>query len=144
MRGAAIAPDIAAGQAEVQALLNRMARAVTQGDGKTVASMWEVPAFVLGDSEARAVGTLDEIKQFFGGAKEQYNAKGIVDTRAEIRELKWLTQRIALVEVRWPYFDEHANEVGEESSTYALRRNEAGTLKLQAAIMHGANEGPSS
>ncbi|HEV8599718.1 MAG TPA: hypothetical protein VGQ69_10190 [Gemmatimonadales bacterium] len=144
MQGAATATKGVAGQAEVQALLNRMARAITQGDGKTVASMWAVPALVLGDTEARAVGTLDEVKAFFGGAKEQYNAKGIVDTRAEIRELKWLTPRIALVEVRWPYLDEQGKEVGEETSTYALRRDETGILKLQTAIMHGAAEQPPS
>lgn len=138
MKGSAAATEVVTDHVEVQTLLDRMARAVTQGDGKAVASLWAVPALVLDDSEARAVGTLDEVKAFFGGAKEQYNAKGIVDTRAEIQELKWITPRIALVEVRWPYLDQNANEVGAETSTYALRRDAAGVLKLQAAIMHGA------
>jgi hypothetical protein len=48
------------------------------------------------------------------------------------------------VEVRWPYLDEQGKEVGEETSTYALRRDETGILKLQTAIMHGAAEQPPS
>ena len=42
--------------------------------------MWAVPALVLGDPMARPVSTLLEVEQFFGGAKEQYHARGISDT----------------------------------------------------------------
>jgi hypothetical protein len=127
------------GQSEVQAFLARLARSLTAGDGKSVASMWAVPALIVGDSEVRAVGNSAELEQFFGGARAQYNAKGIVDTRADILELKWLTSRIALVELRWPYLDQQGNEVREEASTYALRRDETGTLKVQAVLMQGAS-----
>lgn len=137
-RGAASAVEPPGGHSEVQAFLARIARALTAGDGKTVAGMWAVPALVLGDDDVRAVGTLQEVEQFFGGAKEQYNARGITDTRADIVELRWLTPRMALVEVRWPYLDQEGNEVGEEVSTYALRRDDTGALKVQAALMHGA------
>ena len=133
--------DIGEGQAEVQELLDRMARAVTQGDGKAIAKLWAVPALVLGDADVRAVDSLTEVEIFFGGAKEQYNAKGVVDTRAEIRELKWLTPRMAVVEVRWPYLDENDREMGEETSTYVFRRDKKDALKLQTALMHGATPG---
>lgn len=46
---------------------------------------------------------------------------------------------MALVEVRWPYLDGQGNEVGEEVSTYALRRDETGALKVQVALMQGAS-----
>ena len=133
----AVAP--VGGRSEVQAFFARFARALTAGDGKSVAGMWAVPALVLGDDDVRAVGTLSEVEQFFGGAKEQYNAQGIIDTRADILELKWLTPRMALVEVRWPYLDGQGNEVGEEVSTYALRRDETGALKVQVALMQGVS-----
>ena len=137
-RGTASAVEPPGGHSEVQAFLARIARALTAGDGKTVAGMWAIPALVLGDDDVRAVGTLQEVEQLFGGAKEQYNARGITDTRADILELKWLTPRMALVEVRWPYLDEEGNEVGEEVSTYSLRRDETGALKVQVALMHGS------
>ncbi len=125
---------------EVQHFLDRMGRGVTSGDGRTVAAMWEVPALVLGDDHAMSIGTAHEIEQFFGGAKEQYNAKGITDTRAEIVRLEWATPKIAIVQVRWPYLDAQGNVHGEERSTYTLRRDEAGNLKLRVAVMHGASE----
>lgn len=128
-------------RSEVQALLDRLARAVTTGDGKAAAALWAVPALILGETEARTIGTPAELETHFGGAKEQYNARGITDTRAEIVELKWLTPRIATVQVRWPYLDRQGQEVGEETSTYTLRRDEGGALKLQAAVMHGASTG---
>jgi hypothetical protein len=46
---------------------------------------------------------------------------------------------LALVEVRWPYLDGQGNEVGEEVSTYALRRDETGALKVQVALMQGVS-----
>jgi hypothetical protein len=123
---------------EVQEFLARLASALTQGDGKTVATMWSVPALVLSDEGARAVSSLSEVEEFFGAAKGQYNAQGIMDTSPDIVELNWLTSRIVLAEVRWPHLDKRGKEVGEEYSTYALRRDRDGTFKVNAVIMHGA------
>ncbi len=125
----------------MQQFLDRMGRAVTTGDGRTVATMWDTPALVLGDERVMAVSAAQEIEQFFGGAKEQYNAKGITDTRAEIVSLDWPTKRIAVVQVRWPYLDAKGSVRGEETSTYTLRRDESGDLKLRVALMHGAAGG---
>jgi hypothetical protein len=49
-----------------------------------------------------------------------------------------MTDRILVVEVRWPYLDQEGNEAGEESSTYTLRRDDQGHLKIRAVVMHGA------
>lgn len=125
-------------RSEVQELLDRMARAITAGDGRTMAEIWETPALVLGDEQVMAVTSSQEVEQFFGGAKEQYNARGIVDTRAEIVSLTWPTDHIAIVEVRWPYLDAQGANRGEETSTYTLRRDDRGQLRLRVAVMHGA------
>jgi hypothetical protein len=93
---------------------------------------------VLGDADMKAVGSKAEIEQFFAGAKQQYNAQGITGTRAEITELHWPTERIAIVQVRWPYLDAQGRELGEENSTYTLRRDEDGELRLHVTVMHGA------
>lgn len=118
-----------------------MARAITTGDGRTMADLWETPALVLGDEHVMAVTSREEIEQFFGGAKEQYNAQGITDTRAEIVRLDWATDQIAIVEVRWPYLDPRGAIRGAETSTYTLRRDERGDLKLRVAVMHGVTNG---
>jgi hypothetical protein len=127
-------------EAEVQAFFDRMARALTAGDGRTIATMWEVPSLVVGDEMLMAVRTPEEVERFFSGAKDQYHRMGITDTRADIVRLSWPTHRIAVAQVRWPYLDAQGEEVGEESSTYTLKRNQRGELKLCVAVMHGAAE----
>ena len=77
---------------DVQQLLDKLGRAVTSGDGKAAAALWEMPALVIGDQQVTAVASAQEVEQFFGGAKEQYNAKGITDTRPEIARLDWPTK----------------------------------------------------
>ena len=123
---------------EVQQLLDDLAAALTAGDGARAANAWDVPALVLGDQQVHAVATRQEVASFFGGAREQYNQRGITDTRAEILDLRWPTDRMAIAVVRWPYLDTQGREKGTETSTYVLRRDERGALKLRVAVMHGA------
>ena len=134
--------QVDASRQEVQQFFDRFAQALTSGDVPTVVSLWQVPAYVMSDAEIHPVGSPAEIEQFFGGAKQRYNAQGIVSTRAEIAQLQWPTERIAMVEVRWPYLDAHGREVGEESSSYTLRRNDEGELRLCVTVMHGTAEQP--
>ena len=139
VHGAAAAIESARDPAEVQEFLDRLASAVTGGDGRTVATMWAVPALILSDDGARAVNALSEVEEFFGGAKAQYNAQGIMDTRPDVVELNWLTNRIVLAEVRWPHLDKRGTAVGEEYSTYARRRVPTGSVKVRAGIMAGTS-----
>ena len=122
---------------EIQQVLNRMARAVVSGDGRTVAEMWEVPALVVGDENVMCVNRPEEFEAFFGSAKAQYNAQGITDTRPEIVRIEWATKRLATVQVRWPYLDSNGKIRGSETSTYVMRRNDKDELKLRVAVMHG-------
>jgi len=132
-------PRSDAAQQDVQDFLDRMAKAITSGDIPAIVSLWQVPALVLDDADVKAVNSNREIERFFAGARQQYNARGIMDTRAEIMNLHWPNERIAIVEVRWPYLDAQGREVGEETSTYTLRRDDEGELRLRVAVMHGAS-----
>jgi uncharacterized protein (TIGR02246 family) len=123
--------------AAVRALLERMARALTSGDARAVASLWAAPALIIGPDGTQAVGAIEELAEILGGAKDQYNARGVVDTRPDVVSLRWATDSIAIVEVRWPWLDEHRNEVGEEVSTYTITREGVEGLKLRVAVMHG-------
>ena len=121
----------------MRALLAKLARAVTSGDGKAAAAIWATPSLVIGDDMALTVGSSADIQDVFGGAKAQYNARGITDTRPDILRLDWVTHRIAIVEVRWPYLAADGDEVGEETSTYVIRREPDGQLAIRAAVLHG-------
>jgi hypothetical protein len=130
------APDNAA----VRALLVGLAHALTSGDGKRAAATWATPALVIADDLALTVTSHDELQEVFGGAKAQYNARGIADTRPDILRLDWVTDRLVIVEVRWPYLAADGDEIGEETSTYVIRREPDGRLAIRASVMHGEAE----
>jgi len=121
----------------VQTYLDRFTRAVTSGDTKTIAGLWEVPAFVIGAEHSRVIQSLDEVEEFFAGAKDMYNERGIVDTRAEIQDLDVISPDLVLVRVRFPYYDEKGDEHGEESSSYTLMRGSDGEFKMRVVTMRG-------
>lgn len=122
----------------VQDFLDRFGKALTSGDGDAIAAMWETPAFVLGEQMTRTVDTRDEVAEFFGGAKSEYNELGIVDTKAQIIRLDEITDHIVMVRVRWPYLDAQGMERGAETSTYTLTRAGDGDWKFRVTVMHGA------
>jgi ketosteroid isomerase-like protein len=126
--------------AAVQDYLDRYAKALADGDGKAIAAMWETPALVVDDRGVIAVAKADEVDRFFSGAREQYNERGIVATRAEIQRLEWATDRIAQVDVRWSMLDESGRERGHEDTTYTLRKDDGGALRVRVAVMRGTGE----
>lgn len=123
--------------AEVQEFLNQIARAITAGDGQAVAKLWELPGFVFGVEMAKVIDDRGELAEFFGGAKEQYNAQGITDTRPDIVDEEWIGDSMVIVKVRWPYLDANGREVGAEASDYTLWRDDRGRLKIRSILMRG-------
>ena len=121
----------------VQDYLDRFTRAITSGDTKTIAKLWEVPAFVIGAGHSRVIQSLDEVEEFFAGAKDMYNERGIVDTRAEIQDLDVISDDLVVVRVRFPYYDEKGDEHGEESSSYTLMRGPDDEFKMRVVTMRG-------
>jgi len=128
--------------AEVQAFLTQLASAITVGDGKRVAALWGIPAVVIGAEGVRVVTSHHEVERLFAGASDEYNVRGIVETRADIRDEEWIGDRLVIVKVRWPYLDSHGREVGAETSDYTLRRNELGELEVRAVLMRGVESQP--
>lgn len=125
-------------QASVQRYFDRFAEAMTSGDTRAMERLWGVPAFVLGRSEARVVHSEAEVEELFAGAKELYNSRGIVHTRAEIERLDWVGRDLVVATVRWPYLDADDRELGAETSSYTLLRGEDGGYRLRAVLMRGA------
>jgi hypothetical protein len=121
----------------VQEYLDSFATAMTSGDTKTMARLWGVPAFVIGENMARVVQSEDEVEQFFAGAKDMYNERGIVGTRAEIMDLDWIGEDMVIARVRWPYLDQNDRVLGEESSSYTLLRGEDRGFKVRVITMRG-------
>jgi hypothetical protein len=132
--------DVGPDSRGVRALLARLAQALTSGDGKMAAATWATPALVVGDDMALTVNSSADLQEVFGGAKAHYNARGITDIRPDVLRLDWITARLAIVEVRWPYLTAAGDEIGEDTSTYVIRREPDGRLAIRAAVMHGEAE----
>jgi hypothetical protein len=127
---------------EVKQFVEALARSVTMGDGRAAVRFWEIPALVVAAASVRLVTTNEEVEEHFSTAKHRYYARGIVDTQPEVLSLEWITDRIAMVRVRWPYLDANGDERGEETMTYTLRRDDTGNLRLRVAIVHGEASTP--
>lgn len=133
-RGVKVLQDV---RGEVQELLDEMARALIVGDGEAVAALYEVPALIISDEGVMTIVSTDQIAQFFGAAKAQYNAQGIVGTRADLIDLERIGKRIVVATVRWPHLDSNHHEVAAESSDYTLRRDDKGRLRIRSVLMRG-------
>ncbi len=121
----------------IQEFLDALGEALTSGNTAAVVSMWEMPAFVIGDDMVEAIEERGELETMFAGARENYNARGVLDTAPEIIRVDEITDSIVCVRVRWPWLDSEGREVGAETSSYTLKRGEDGDWKLRIAIMHG-------
>jgi ketosteroid isomerase-like protein len=122
---------------DVLQFLDVYALALLRGDARAIAAMWEAPALVVSDAGAQTVASTAEVERFFDEAKDQYAARGISGTHPEVQRLEWATDRIAIARVWWPYIDDRGRQVGAESATYTLRRDDDGALRLRVAVMHG-------
>lgn len=129
-------------RASVQEYLDRFATAMTTGDTKTMTRLWGVPAFVIGPDMAKVVQSEDEVEEFFSGAKAAYNERGIMDTRADIEDLDWISEDMVIVTVRWPQLDQNEKELGAERSSYTLLKGEDGSYKVRVITMRGEERSP--
>jgi hypothetical protein len=126
--------------ANVQRFLDRFAKAMTSGDTKAVAELWEAPAFVIDEQATIPVSSLADVERFFAGSKDQYNERGITTTKAEILDLDWVSDNLVVARVRWPYLDDAGKTLGAESSSYTLKRNGDGDFKLRVVLMRGVED----
>ena len=134
-------PQVVGGDGtEIRRFFERFSQAITKGDGKTISTMFAYPALAIANDMSKPITTAQEVDAFFSAAPEQYKAKGIVSTRPDIHSIHWNTDRIATVEVEWPYLDAQGVARGSESSTYILHCEPGGEPKLQVMLMQGEQQ----
>lgn len=111
--------------------------ALASEDLITIKKCWAVPSFAMGDTMSMPIITIKDLEVMFTGTKEQYNKRGIKEAIAEIQNIRWLTDKIAIVEVRWPYINDKGHEIGEESSCYTLRLDQQNNFKIYSVAFQG-------
>lgn len=119
---------------QVREMLERLGQALSEGDAKTVASCWEVPAMVLSDQGATAVAAMAEIELFFDSSIQDYRSRGTVATRPVVGRIQPLSEKVSAVEVSWPSLDSTGTERGIESSYYIVRLGDDGRPYIRVAL----------
>jgi len=119
---------------EISRFLERYGRALSTGDLPAIANCWAVPALVLGDEDAVAVGDSSEIQQFFAQATASYHAQGLISTRPELERVERLSEQLTAVDVRWAACDAAGKEQASERSHYVLQRGQEGELHVRVAL----------
>lgn len=114
-----------------------MAIAIQAGDARAARRFWAVPAISMNEAGIQTVGSEGEVLRWFADAKERAFTRGAHELRAEIKRVQWIADNSALVEVRLPYVGRMGEEIEDETITFALRRDDEGSLRIHAALHHG-------
>ncbi len=114
-----------------------MAEAIRTERPKAGGKFWSLPGIYVAEAESRTVGSEGETSRFFSEARQRYRMRGASHLRAEIKRVQWIAESVALVEVVWVYLGPLGREIGSECGTYVVRRNEGGSLRVHAAMLHG-------
>jgi hypothetical protein len=135
-RGARAAREL---RGEVQDFLNRLAHALTTGDGMLAADCFELPALIVDEDEVILLDQREQVARMFGAARDHYYARGIVHTRADLIDLERIGSRLVIASVRWPYLDTEHRQLGAETSDYTLRRDSNGELRIRCVLSRGVD-----
>src|SRR5688572_18051118 len=121
-------------EAQIRTLIENLGVALTAGDARAMAELWDVPGLVMADEGARPIARRDEVEAFFTQSIAAYREQGIVATRGELLGHRMLSERTAWVEVAWPNLDAQGHETGRERSFYIVRLGDDGVARVQVAL----------
>jgi NTF2-like protein (DUF6841) len=119
---------------KIRQLLERLGQAVSSGDLKGVSSCWEIPALFLSDEGATAFANSGEIEKVMAQAAEHYRSQGIASTKPELERVDTLSNKLAVVDVRWPSFDASGKEKSSERSHYIVQFRKDGQARIRIAL----------
>ena len=119
---------------DIEAFLDRYAKALAAGDLAGIAACYALPTLVVGDAGAIPVSEPAQVEAAFAGAADAYRAQGLVEARPELRAVDPLTPALTLVDVCWSYLDEAGRAHRHSAYRYLLRRDDTGRLGIQVVV----------
>jgi hypothetical protein len=122
---------------ELLDFLRRLGRSLSTGDAAGVADCWAVPALVLMDGGAMPVTDRAQVERYIAGAIEAYRSRKVEATEPEVLRIDRLSERLATVDVRWPYLDAAQNRQGDEVSGYLVWVDDQGRPGIRVAYTRG-------
>jgi hypothetical protein len=104
----------------------RYGSALTSADVSAIANCYALPGMVVADSYSFTFTSPAAVALSFLGAAPAYNEQQIVAAHAQLRDVQWLSDALAMVAVEWEYLDSRGNAVPGECYRYLIRSDSGG------------------
>lgn len=127
----------AAARREIVVLLDRLARAWSDGDADGIARCHAAPALVVTEEGATAFATTEEIADGFRGVVTEHRRRGLVRHTHQVEAVRTLTPALHEVTVRWTHHDERGQPRFRDSYRYLLRARPDG-LAIAVVVVLGS------
>jgi ketosteroid isomerase-like protein len=118
----------------IQASLDHIAKALSEGDLSGVSEHWAFPALMLTDEDATPFKTKSEVEALFKKATEWYHQQGLTATKAELEHVEHLSNNLVAVDVRWPSLDSSGTERASERSHYIMQLGADHKARIRVAL----------
>ena len=105
---------------------DRYGSALTSGDVSAIANCYALPGMVVADTYSFTFASPAAVALSFLGAAPAYSEQQIVAAHAQLRDVQWLSDALAMVAVEWEYLDSQGNAVPGESYRYLIRSDNSG------------------
>jgi hypothetical protein len=105
---------------------DRYGSALTSSDVSAIANCYALPGMVVADSYSFTFASPAAVALSFLGAAPAYSEQQIVAAHAQLRDVQWLSDALAMVAVEWEYLDSQGNAVPGESYRYLIRSDSTG------------------
>ena len=112
---------------------HRYAETLRDFDAEATARLWGLPGMIVTDDFAGALESRADMAAGLASAHPLYKLLGLASAVPELRTVNDLTDRIAMVQVRWSYRDETGTEIVTTDYEYLLR-DDADGLHVYLAV----------
>lgn len=110
---------MAIAQQDIDEVFRRYGSALAAGDPAKMAKLWGHPAYILSDEQSLAVTSKDESVAFF--EKWMATFEGVSRVEAAVQDIRSLSDKVALCDVRWDHMDADGKTVGKEAGHYLVK-----------------------
>lgn len=121
------------GLSDLTDFFDRYGSALTSGDISAIANCYALPGMVVADSYSFTFASPAAVALSFLGAAPAYSEQQIVAAHAQLRDVQWLSDALAMVAVEWEYLDSQGNAVPGQSYRYLIR-SDAGGHRITTVI----------
>lgn len=108
-------------QQAVEEMLERLGKAVSDGNLPGISACYAFPAFFLIGEQVTVLNEALQLEELFAEGRRWYVSQGVETTKAEILRIDAMTETLLAIDVRWPGFNSGGQEIYSETSHYILQ-----------------------